>query len=67
MFSFLSGQPNLAIMIWTPRFSHLDSLCLDGMFINKYLSFCRLDEDGKVLTPEELLYRVCISDYYIGI
>jgi hypothetical protein len=22
---------------------------------------CRLDEDGKVLTPEEILYRVCVT------
>jgi len=24
----------------------------------------RLDEDGKVLTPEEILYRVWISSYF---
>jgi len=25
----------------------------------------RLDEDGKVLTPEEILYRVCILSYLL--
>ena len=24
------------------------------------VTFYRLDEDGKVLTPEEILYRVCM-------
>jgi len=26
----------------------------------------RLDEDGKVLTPEEILYRVCILSYFVS-
>lgn len=42
--------------------------CLQSLFYYEWLfyykicsnqHFCRLDEDGKVLTPEEILYRVC--------
>lgn len=32
---------------------------LGMIFVHMVIVYDRLDEDGKVLTPEEILYRVC--------
>lgn len=47
----------------SPESRHLMSLKVDktswlDFFFKEITVFTRLDEDGKVLTPEELLYRV---------